>query len=314
MAANHLLILDKHADVYVNEITKQQLEELSITSVTSLDQVGNDLSEANILLGNPNYVSKVIDEAENVEWVQSTFAGVDVLCSDGLRKDYQLTGVKKIFGPLMSEFVMGHILAIERHLFKVKGNQSLKIWQEIPYRSLEGLTIGVAGLGSIGRHVAKTANRFGMSVLGLKRTPGMIESIEEVFAAEAIDTFLPRLDYLVVVLPSTTESRHIMQKQHFRRMKNSAVLINVGRGSTINQDDLIWALQQGQIGGAVLDVFETEPLPESSPLWEMPNVFISPHVAATSFPHQIAEIFCDNYRLFFKNHPLDFLIDFTLGY
>ncbi len=309
-----LLIIDNQANIYFEKLNGHQPLKLEIFVATSPEEAEKHLPEIDLILGRPDMVATILPKAKKLAWVQSTFAGVDALCQPHLRQDYRLTGVKGIFGPLMSEYVMAYVLAFERKLFEIKHHQSNQVWKESSYRALTGLTIGIAGLGSIGSHVAKTASQFGMNVIGLKQGSGKVEHVNEVFTIDSIDSFLSVLDYLVLVLPDTQETRKLMNRERFTKMKPDSVVMNVGRGTTIDQDDLIWALQSKTIKGAVLDVFEEEPLPQSNPLWKFPNVHITPHIAATSFPHQIVEIFIENLHNFETNQPLKYLIDFQKGY
>ncbi|MCG8337780.1 MAG: D-2-hydroxyacid dehydrogenase [Proteobacteria bacterium] len=311
---HNLLIVDNQAETYLKELNNHQPRNLEIFVATNPKEAEDCITDVNIILGRPDMVAQLLPKAEKLAWVQSTFAGVDALCKQHLRKDYRLTGVKGIFGPLMSEYVAGYILAFERQLFEIKYNQSERVWKEVTYRSLADLTIGIAGLGSIGLHVAKTANHFGMNVIGLKRSPGQVEHVAKLFTLDQIDTFLSLVDYLVLLLPDTPETNKIINKQRLKNMKPGSVIINVGRGATIDQDDLVWALQSKTIKGAVLDVFEEEPLPQSSPIWKLPNVHVTPHIAATSFPHQVIDIFTANLHNFETGQPLKFLIDFQKGY
>ena len=311
---HNLLIVDNQAEIYLKELYKWHFYDLDVYCATNFEQAEAHIRDVDIILGRPDMVAQLLTKADKLAWVQSTFAGVDALCQPGLRKDYQLTGVKGIFGQLMSEYVMAYILVFERQLFEIKNSQSKQLWKEFSYRSLSDLTIGIAGLGSIGSHVAETAKNFGMNVVGLKRSPGKIENVTKLFTFENMNSFLPLVDYLVLVLPDTSETKKLLNKKRLKKMKPDSVVINVGRGATIDQDDLIWALQSKTIKGAVLDVFEEEPLPQSNPLWKLPNVHITPHIAATSFPNQVIDIFIANLHKFKNDQPLEYLIDFKRGY
>jgi phosphoglycerate dehydrogenase-like enzyme len=151
-------------------------------------------------------------------------------------------------------------------------------------------------------------------VIGLNRSGKPCEAVETVYTEENLAEFLAAPDYLVLTLPDTPETRHFIDSGALAMMKPSAVLINVGRGSIVNENDLITALQRQQIRAAVLDVFETEPLPGDSLLWELPNAYVTPHVAAASFPQDVVEIFVENYGRFTNGEPLKYLIDFERGY
>jgi phosphoglycerate dehydrogenase-like enzyme len=231
-----------------------------------------------------------------------------------LRRDYELTGVKDIFGRLISEYVMTYLFAFERRIFTMRNNQLKRRWRPLAYRSSKEITLGIVGLGSIGSHLARTARQLGVRVIGLNRSGRPCESIEEVYTPDDLERFFKNPDFIVLTLPDTPRTKHFINAGSLSLMKPSAVLINVGRGSLINEADLVTALREGVIGGAVLDVFEDEPLDKDSPLWQLPNVFITPHTAAMSFPEDIVRIFVDNYRRYIQNQPLSHVIDFDLGY
>jgi len=179
---------------------------------------------------------------------------------------------------------------------------------------LSDLTIGVCGLGSIGQEIADTAAHFRMRVLGLSRTEKYIPSVEKVYAPNEICQLAMQVDYLVVVLPNTVETQCIINQDVLNALGNEAILINVGRGAVVEEQALIQALDNKTIGGAVLDVFNTEPLPNDSLLWTFDNVFITPHNSAVTFPEDIANLFSMNYHQFIKKQPLNYVIDFYRGY
>ncbi len=272
------------------------------------------MDRCTIILGEPSRIARVVEGATVLKWVQSTFAGVEELLRPGARSDYILTGVKGVFGPFMSEYVMGYLLALERHYFTAYRNQRDRIWRRLPYKSLRGRLIGICGLGSIGRHLARTADHFGLSVWGYKRTAETVPEAERVFTGPEFGEFLSQPDYIVNTLPSTPATVRLFDETAFRTMKTTAVLINIGRGDAVDEEALIRALQQGVIGGAVLDVFEQEPLPEDSPLWTLPHVVITPHNSGFSFPGDVVALFAENYRRFSKGESLLYRINFERGY
>ena len=311
---NKLLILEQNADEYAKELADRSLPDLEMSTSEGSNCSDSVIREVNIILGCPTLVARIIQQAQRLEWVQSSFAGIEPFCEQGLRKDYTLTGVKEVFGPLMSEYVFGYILVLERNILVTRENQKQKLWRNIPYRSLAGLTIGICGLGSIGRHIAQTAAHFQMRVLGLSLSGAPTPHVETVYTPNEIAAFARHLDYLVVVLPNTPLTKKMINAEVLNHLPKSAVLINVGRGPTVDQDALVTALRDGTLRAAVLDVFETEPLPSDSPLWELKNAFVTPHNSALSFPKAVADIFCENYECFRSKKPLKYVIDLERGY
>lgn len=311
---NKLLILSAEAAKYSDLIRLEGLQGLEIVTADNVESATDMVTSCNIILGAPSLVSGVLASAERLEWVQSSWAGVDHLCKPGLRRDYILTGAKDVFGPSISEYVMTYLFAFERRVFDMRDNQSEKCWKPLPYRRSHEITLGIVGLGSIGRQLASTARFFGVRVIGLNRSGRSCEDVEKVFTADDPGGFFTESDYLVLTLPDTPQSKHFINADALKMMKPSTVLMNVGRGNIINETDLIYALQDGIIGGAVLDVFADEPLDQLNPLWQLPNVYITPHTAAISFPEDIIGIFVDNYQRYMQNEPLRYIIDFELGY
>ena len=311
---NNLLIFESDASAYLGEISKRDLGNIEIVAAVDDQQAQKYASWANIILGQPALIASILKETDQLQWVQSTFAGVEPLCKPGLPQNYLLTGVKDIFGPLMSEYVFGHILSRERSILATDRNQQNRVWQRIKYRSLANITIGIVGLGSIGQAIARTAAHFNMRVLGMKRTSGEVDFVDQLYLPSELDIFLPQLDYLVLILPDTSESRNFITRKELNMMNKSSILINVGRGVTVNQSDLIAALESKTIGGAILDVFEEEPLLPDNPLWGMKNVVVTPHNSAYSFPEQVVDIFCENYQRFVDGLPLRYAVDFNRGY
>lgn len=290
------------------------MQQLEITTAKDAGSAKVTVGGCNIILGDPPLITEVLASAEQLAWVQSSWAGVDHLCQPGLRRDYVLTNAKGIFGPLISEYVLTYIFALERRLFSMRSNQLEQRWQPFAYRSARAITLGIIGLGSIGKALALTARHFGIRVTGLNRTGSPCDEVEKVYTADGLGEFLETPDYVVLTLPATRQTRHFINADVLKLMKPSAVLINVGRGNSVNEADLVYALREGVIGGAVLDVFENEPLAPASPLWQLPNVYVTPHTAATSFPVDVSSVFVENYQRFLRREPLLHVVDFELGY
>jgi phosphoglycerate dehydrogenase-like enzyme len=311
---NRLLILSADAEKYAALIAAAGLDQLHIMTASDPGSAESLTPQCNIILGDPRLVSEVLASAQLLKWVQSSWAGVDHLCRPGLRRDYVLTGVKDIFGPRISEYVMMYLLSFERQIFTMRNNQLKRFWHPLPYRPLDEITMGIIGLGSIGRHLASMACHFGIRVIGMNQAGRPCVDVEKVFTAKDPAGFFEEADYIVLTLPDTPKTRHFINAEVLKLMKTSAVLLNVGRGSLINEADLVDALQNKIIGGAVLDVFSTEPLPPDSPLWQQPDIYLTPHNAAVTFPEDIVGVFADNYQRFLGKKPLRHVIDFDRGY
>jgi phosphoglycerate dehydrogenase-like enzyme len=270
-------------------------------------------SDQSILFGSPLAISRVLADMPSVRWVQSTWAGNTPLL--GLeRRDYTLTGIKDVFGPQMAEYVIGHLLAIELKLARRADAQRGRQWLDEPSGTLISKNIGIMGTGSIARTIAQRAATFGLMVTGLSRNGQAVPEFVGVFCVDRIGDFLPGLDYLVGVLPETAATNNLLDDSALSLLPPHAVFVNVGRGNVVDDDALIGALNSGRLGGAVLDVFDEEPVPGDSSLWEAKNLVITAHIAAISHPDLIVPIFLENYERFVAGQTLLHAIDFEQGY
>ena len=304
MERNRLLIVAPDPTRYAELIKEFDFSDLELIVCNSIEKAKNRAKHCNMILGEPTRIAPILEYAKRLQWIQSTFAGVEALLGPGKRTDYVLTGVKGVFGPLMSEYVFTYILAIERNLLEIYENQQRRVWEKIGYKSLRDRLIGICGLGSVGLSVAQTARHFGMKVWGYKRSYEKVPGIDRIFTRSDFKRFLSHPDYIVITLPSTPDTWHLIDYDTLGAMKKSAVLINIGRGSVVSENALVQALEEERIRGAVLDVFEEEPLPDESRLWTLPNVIITPHNSGLSLPEDIVAIFADNYRRFVDKKPL----------
>jgi phosphoglycerate dehydrogenase-like enzyme len=216
-------------------------------------------------------------------------------------------------GPLISEFVFGYLLLHERKILQRLANQRERRWDHSTTGTLRGKTLGLLGVGSIGTHLAGTAKHFSMRVHGFTRSS---ESCPDVDGYSHVDlpAFATRLDYLVCILPNTHATHHLVDAAVLAALPRHALFVNTGRGATVDEPALADALSKGRIAGAVLDVFEQEPLPPERIFWDTPNLFITSHTAGPSFPEDIAGVFIENYRRYLKNESLKYRVDFERGY
>ena len=266
-----------------------------------------------VILGQPDLVAEFLGHRPFVHWVQSTWAGVTPLLAPG-RRGFVLTGIKDAFGPQIAEYVLGYLLARELKILERLGRQASRNWWPEPGGTLAGKTMGIMGTGSIGACLAAMAAPFGLTVTGLNRSGTNTDGFERVYPVGELAAFLSEPDYLVCTLPQTPASDGLLDAAAFRGVKPGCYLVNVGRGSVIDEGALLEALENGSLAGAVLDVFGEEPLPPESPLWHAPETLVTAHVAAKSHPADIANIFLDNYHRYQRGEPLKYRVDFDLGY
>lgn len=309
-----LLILSRRADDYRRPVEAARLPGLSIVSATSGDALPAGAASCDIVFGEPALIAPVLASLPRVHWIQSTWAGVEPLLDPALRRDYVLTNARGVFGTLMSEYVFGYMLAHERRMFETWAAQQERRWVPSPPGTLKGRQVGLLGVGSIGAAIARTAKHFGMRVKGYTRTSRSCPDVDEYFHGDQRLAFAADLDYLVCIVPNTAGTRLLVDRALLEALPPRAVVINPGRGSVLDETALAELLAAGRLGGAVLDVFHTEPLPADHVLWGTPHVVITPHNAAISNPAEIAPLFIDNYRRLLAGEPLMHRVDFDLGY
>lgn len=261
----------------------------------------------------------VLDRAGRLRWIHATAAGVDgLLVPVVVEGRVILTSSVGIHSTVLPEHVMALILAFSRRLHVAVRFQSARRWDRAACvgGEVEGRVLGILGVGAIGRALARRASGFGMRVIGTKRIPEAMPYVERVLPPEGTDQVLREADYVVVLLPLTRQTRGLIDARALSLMKRSAVLINVGRGPVVAEEPLIAALRGGLIAGAGLDVFEHEPLPPDSPLYDIENVIITPHVSGASptYFDRAIPLFCENLRRYLTGAPMLNVVDAERGY
>lgn len=250
---------------------------------------------------------EVFAMAPRLEWVHVMWAGLDSLLFPALAQSpVTLTNGRGVFARSLAEFVIAGMLWFAKDIRRMRRQQRERKWEKFTVEELHGRQLGIIGHGSIGRAVAALATAFGMKVIGVgRRSPR--EEFDEVIAAS---------DFILVSAPLTPETRGLIGEAEFRRMRPGAVLINVGRGPVVQEEALIAALRDGRIRGAVLDVYDEEPLPSDHPFWSMENVLLSPHCAdnTPTWLDEAMQLFVENFERYVKGEPLKNIVDKEAGY
>lgn len=274
------------------------------------------ISEADIIIGNPP--PDLLVYAKKLKWLQLITAGADAYLRPGLiNDDVILTSANGAYGEAQSEFMLATLLSLYKKLHLYRDNQYQRIWQdEGNERMLHDATALIIGMGNIGANFAKRLKAFGVYVIGVRRSnlhPS--EYADELYSVEKLDELLPRADIISLTLPATIETNHILNERTLSLMKHDVVLINAGRGKTVDTDALCNTLEQNRLSGAALDVMEIEPLPPSHKLWHMSNVIITPHVAGRDFLpctlEKTVSIVADNLRAYLSGKPLRNMVSHT---
>ena len=309
-----LLILARRADAYRALVEAARLPDMVVTAVDDPALALHDAASFDVAFGEPSLFRQLLPQMTSLLWLQATWAGVEPLLDPALRRNYVLTNARGVFGGLMSEYVFAYLLAHERKLIEKYTSQLAARWDPAHPGSLRGKRIGLLGVGTIGAALARTAKHFGMTVHGYTRASEGSADVDVYFHGDDQRSFASDLDYVVCVMPGTQATRHLVDDAFLRALPARAMFVNPGRGAVVDEAALADALLNGRLAGAVLDVFETEPLPLEHVLWRTPNVLITSHTAAISFPADIAPLFIENYRRFVNGEPLKYQVDFETGY
>jgi phosphoglycerate dehydrogenase-like enzyme len=310
---HNLAILSRDSSLYSTLIKEAQLPDLNLILVDNKIAEVFDYSQIHILFGDPDLTAQVVNQCTKLKWLQSTWAGNAALFTLD-KNNYQLTGVKDVFQQAMQEYVFAYLLYFSRNLLGFNQAQKKKTWAAPTYHSLAGKTIGIMGVGNIGKAVAKTAKHFSMQTRGYTRSSRNCEFIDQYYTYNDEKKFATGLDYLVCLLPQSNATTELIDSKFLSYLPTHCVLLNAGRGTNIEDNALVDALQNKRLKAAVLDVFEQEPLPDKHPYWQLDNLYITQHTAAESLPEDIFPIFRDNYGRFINGLALQHVLDFNKGY
>ena len=297
---------------------------VEVRIVRDRTEFAGQVAQADAVIGTRLFLELATEVAKpgaRLRWVQTTTVGVDHVVPPALlaAEHLVLTRIKGPPGPLMAEHAVLLMLALSRNLPAYLDNQRQHIWRREgqDWLPLHGQTVAILGVGSGGGNLARVCKTgFGMTVLGMTRTSREIPHVDRVFGRTELGAVLPEADFVVLCLPNTPDTRHIIDAAALHAMKPTACLINVSRGALIEEDALITAMRAGRIAGAGLDVATVNPIPVDSPLWDLPNTIITPHIATESvkLSDAVVDFWCENVRRFAENQPLVGVVDRRAGY
>ena len=310
-----LLVKEKHLEK-IRNVDKG----IKVTVVSSLDkqEIARQLKDADIIAGIEPVVPS-IKNSKNLKLIHVFSAGVEgVLTPEVVRSKVIVTNSSGIHAIPIAEHVLGFMLIFTRKLYDTFQKQQKKIWERNQHiTELRGKTVLIVGLGHIGTEVARLSSLLGAKVLAVKNDinnkPDFVESI---YRSNQLEKVLPMADFIILCLPLTPNTHHLFDMKKFKLMKKSSVLINIGRGGWVNEKELIEALEEKIIGGVALDVTEEEPLPQTSKLWDMKNVVVTPHHSGWSekYMDRGIDIFCTNLKAYLTHKLLPNLVDKKRGY
>lgn len=326
-----IVVIAKPNDPWLSELVHLPQEARIIGTGESIDALiansGRLFTEANVLFvaaGSATELGPIISQMPFLEWVHCFFAGIDHIVCPELADSQEVivTNARGIFSSSLAEYTMGAIAHFNKQIPRLMRNKEARSYERFTMGEMRGKTVGIIGYGDIGRSVAVLAQAYGMRVVGLRKHPELShkdKAVDKIVGLGMINAVCAEADYLVICAALTKETRHMVGRAQLAACKQGSILINIGRGALIDEDALIGALYNGPIAGAALDVFTTEPLPQDSPLWILPNVLLSPHNAdmTASFRHDSVRLFTDLCHQFIEKDGAGDLgnqVDVSSGY
>ena len=318
-ASPKILILNPISDRQKGFITAVAPDATIVS--TDMDHVAELIGDAEILVAwGMNNIQPFYSQAGKLRWIHALTAGVESLIFPETQSSSVLiSNSKGIHGIPMAEHVLGLMLSFSRRLNLFHRQQSQHLWKRPAIEELHeinGKTLAIVGLGAIGHEIAKKAKAMDMHVIAAKREMTQEPFVDRLYRPEQLLEMLSQADFVVVTLPLTDATKNLFGREQFAAMKPTAHFINVSRGGVVQEDELVAALKANTIAGAGLDVFVQEPLPESSPFWDLPNVIVTPHLSAISpvYLDRALQLFAKNLAHYLEGSPLPTLIDKERGY
>ncbi len=303
---NKILIVDPHAEIYRDRLTAE-FPALRFALAPTAAALPADVSDVDALIGfGIDLKEDFFRAATGLKWIQCLATGVDHLIRQpALEPDVLITSGRGIHGAPMREMVVYLMMGAGRDVRQLAADQKAHVWDRRFWSLFYGKTAVIVGVGVIGSATAQLLKAFGMHVIGVTRTPRVVEGFDEMIATERLPEAAGRADYLVNILPGSKDNLLLFDGKVFAAMKPTAYYISAGRGQTVDEPALVAALRERRIAGAGLDVFAAEPLPADSPFWDLPNVFITPHLGGyiVEYEELILPLIVDNMRLFLAGRP-----------
>jgi D-2-hydroxyacid dehydrogenase (NADP+) len=313
-----------NAPAWFGERLLREFPQIEIVQLPDYERVSKEIIDAEIVIA-WSIREEQIAAARKLQWIHSPAAAVHLLMFPELiNSGIVVTNAREVHGPVVAEHVIALIFALAK---KIPGSARLQqkhvwgqqiLWDELPrVREVAGATLGLVGLGSIGRPVVKSAKALGMRVIAVREHPEKgSEGADMVLGSDQVDEVFRQADYVLLAAPVTHNTRAIANAERLALMNTAACLINVGRGALVDESALAAVLREKKIGGAALDVFPKEPLAADSPLWDIPNLLITPHTAALTDKlwHRHYALFSENLRRYLNNEPLQAVVDKRKGY
>ena len=312
-----LLIYAEEADIAPYTAVSERYPQIETCIEKSADGFLRAIQSTDIVCMARKYDRHWLSDARRLQWLHVGGTGIDRLYPlDELKPDLVISNTPGLNAEMMADYVIGTLLMLTWNFPRLWRNQMAAKWERWSVERVEGKMLVLVGVGSIGCAIARRARTLGLLVTGVTRSASPVPEVERVFGPDQLHQVLGKADYVVLAVPLTSETRGLIGPQELDAMKKSAHLINVSRGSVVQEQALITALKEERIAGAALDVFASEPVPPESEFWKLENVILTPHLSSWSKDYRIrsAEIFGINLERYLSGQPLLHVIDRAKGY
>ena len=308
------VLIAEHDHAVYARLLRQAAPELEVLTSGDSAELARQAADCPVWLGQPDLLATLLRQGHQPQWLQSTWAGITPLLADGLRRDYRLTRAVGIFGQVMAEYVLTYMLGHEREVLARLVSQVERKWDNRTGQSLVGRKVLIVGTGDIGQSVAQFLLPFGVELYGIASSAREQAPFVEVGAMADLPRLVGEVDYVVNLLPNTAHTHDIYDAALFKQFKPTGLFINAGRGVAVVDADLVDALKEGHLAGAVIDVCRQEPLPQRHPFWTAWGLLLTGHSSAPTSPALMVQLFVENLKAYQAGEALRGEVDFNRGY
>ena len=308
------VLIAEHDHALYARLLRAAAPDLEVLTSGDSAELASLAADCPVWLGQPDLLATLLRQGHHPQWLQSTWAGITPLLADGLPRDYRLTRAVGIFGQVMAEYVLTYMLGHEREVLARLVSQVERKWDGRLGQSLAGRKALIVGTGDIGSCVAQFLVPFGVQLYGIASSAREQAPFIEVAALEDLPRLVGQVDYVINLLPNTPHTHDLYNAALLKQFKPTALFINAGRGVAVVDADLVEALKEGHLAGAVIDVCRQEPLPQRHPFWTAWGLLLTGHSSAPTSPPLLVQLFVENLRAYQAQQALRGEVDFARGY
>lgn len=308
------VLIAEHDHVVYAQLLRQAAPDLEVLTSGDSAELSRLAADCPVWLGQPDLLATLLRQGHHPHWLQSTWAGITPLLAEGLTRNYRLTRAVGIFGQVMAEYVLTYMLGHEREVLARLVSQVERKWDNRQGQGLAGRKVLIVGTGDIGQRVAQFLVPFGVQLYGIASEARELAPFIEVGTLEDLPRLVGEVDYVINLLPNTPNTHDVYDAALFKQFKPSGLFINVGRGVAVVDADLVQALKEGHLAGAVIDVCRQEPLPQRHPFWTAWGLLLTGHSSAPTSPTMMVQLFLENLRAYQAGEALRGEVDFNRGY